>query len=1233
MSLWHRGKVLKKHMTYQTTAQALEAITDEGLFELLASAVLRRAHPLCSGLLHPGINASGKTVKSPLDGIYFVPNADPPHLIAVHHTTTASNGLEAKWLHNPTLVKTRKGTKPSAPPGDLIKTSEIVTEERKRIPNLQATLFLTTNREPGEVLLRNVHAEGHKHGVTIEIWSRSLLCDFLDHDPTGQWIRADFLGIEQELLSPDLLHKLSLDSLRQIQTYESPELWVDRALDTTLKRTQHRDVTFLVADSGLGKSVACYRLLAAHVENGGFGLVLSHDTINAAASIEQAVMNELRRLHSRLSSFGPSAFEFCSPDNPLLLIVEDINQLGQNAPRLAEKLASWSRVANRSGEGGAPASPWRLVCPVWPQSLSAVREQARKRVDQLCEMAKGFSEQEGTDAVLVRRRLPGYSLSRLQAQEIASALDYDPLLIALHDPNKKTEPNLIIAQYIESSLERVSADDPAHMLTDYGQALRSLAAEMLLRRQFELNWSEVQSWFSARKELSSLLVRIASKRELLRLEGASTAQRLIFRHDRVREWLLAEGIIDLHRIGRLSDDIVVEPYFAEVLGAALAHSDAWENMLERVAPANPLALFHAFRLTAPVKDARQQRILQQITAWLNSPGMRTRANAHLRWEALATLARTDSADVPTLVRMFPDRTHTGQLARFRNSDFSGGIELCRSVEPGEGAPWRDVQIEHAKLRYGEKIAEAVAKVLRQPDIENSVRVGALRLAGHLASPALAEAIDVCWKNDQERVNSLAEYLWAFAECCGDEPAQYLGPVCDAWAALPNKAEREGFSSPRDELAAHNLRWAFRKWPPLSAIDYFIARAQKDELRWPITYMLHEVDHPATVLFVAQELAEIQRTGRMAFLDDHWRRAQENGYPMSKASRSALLALWQNSGRDKHLRAASFSLWAATTYTDDLAVLQTVASSDDLFGQALAQRLTRGDQSAIPEMIKKLDGQSADHWWLYGRQVWSTELTSALDAHLARRGGRPEARWGDTCNVDYFMSELIIRLPPGEAETLLLKHWSHLRFNPLFVQAALYAATLRLQELVAATVNEASDPARLFEHLTMHWGCRTVGHPGVTKQDQIRALSSYFHLLKPQEIREIWHACNKNEWFELRRELIDKFMPPNGPFGWWHPDKMMTILDETLQKSHSYWLHHRVDDFLKADVAWDDIFTSMVEWLEQRHSLEALEVAASVLAHKGTRKDLAILKCCEDLGDTAVETIADTTFAVYRRSLC
>jgi hypothetical protein len=71
-------------MTPRDTVQALAAMTDEGLFERVATAVLREADPLCVALSHPGVNAEGMTRKAPLDGIGFVPGANPPHLVAAH---------------------------------------------------------------------------------------------------------------------------------------------------------------------------------------------------------------------------------------------------------------------------------------------------------------------------------------------------------------------------------------------------------------------------------------------------------------------------------------------------------------------------------------------------------------------------------------------------------------------------------------------------------------------------------------------------------------------------------------------------------------------------------------------------------------------------------------------------------------------------------------------------------------------------------------------------------------------------------------------------------------------------------------------------------------------------------------------------------------------------------------------------------------------------------------------
>jgi hypothetical protein len=111
-------------------------------------------------------------------------------------------------------------------------------------------------------------------------------------------------------------------------------------------------VTFLVAASGLGKSVACRRKLVAHVKAGGFGIVLSHDVVASATTLDQAVATALRQLHPALVTMGETALSFCSPERPLLLVVEDINRSGQTH-LLAEKIAGWSRApgaGHRAGE-------------------------------------------------------------------------------------------------------------------------------------------------------------------------------------------------------------------------------------------------------------------------------------------------------------------------------------------------------------------------------------------------------------------------------------------------------------------------------------------------------------------------------------------------------------------------------------------------------------------------------------------------------------------------------------------------------------------------------------------------------------------------------------------------------------------------------------------------------------------------------------------------------------------
>lgn len=595
-----------------------------------------------------------------------------------------------------------------------------------------------------------------------------------------------------------------------------------------------------------------------------------------------------------------------------------------------------------------------------------------------------------------------------------------------------------------------------------------------------------------------------------------------------------------------------------------------------------------------------------------------------------------------MVRKFHDQTISGQLARLRNGDISGGIELCIHMEPGVGAPWRDIQIEHAKLRYGRNLTKVLDDILRRSDLKNTIRRGALRLAGHIADPTLALAIEVCWTADDKRNDHLDDYLWAFGECCGDDPVRYLEPVCDAWAALSDQPEKEGRSSPRNSLAAHELQWAFRRWPPTFAIEYFVQRGSQDDLRWPITIMLHGIDHPKAVLFVVQELAAIERRleGTKSFSPfasmarDDWRRMQEDsGRPMSKTSRDLLLELWKDKKNDKHLRTQAFSLWAATRESNDTEVLCAANQSDELADKILWAQLIRGDQHAIPAMIRKLASDEHGYWWQCGRYLWSSELTKALDEYLGRRSEWAKRIWDESFGSDWITSEMIMRLPVNQAEQLLLKHWSHLRLTSYFVQATLYIATPRLMEVAQAAINECPEPAKLMKHLSIHFGIMMKGRSGLTREAQVLALAPYLHLLSTMDIGELCRACNDRGWFTTRQEILDKYLKPPYMHYKWDSDQAVLELDKIIADNHLMRVNYVIDDFLKTGVPWTEILATMVAWLNQRHSFNALQIVATAVIYTGTRKDLSVLSAYEAMLETkAKQLIADTKFAVCRRSI-
>jgi hypothetical protein len=1204
------------------TTKDLAEITNSGLFECLATSVLRDQSEAYSALVHCGVNAEGQTVRSPVDGISFAQaNASGrQRLIAVHHTITKGRELRRKWMYDP--AKEGADRSASTTPGDFVKTREIVLEERLRDPQLAATLIVTTSTDPPQDVVRELNAAARGANIDLEIWPGTRIAHYLDTTATGQWLRREYLGAEPDRLSAPLLAHLSRRSLQQFQIFDDPSLWVPRAIDAQLKSAigaQH--AVFLTAAGGLGKSVACHKLLQGYIEEGGYGLVLSEQTIDAARSLEQAIGIELRQLHPQLAKgCEDDIFAICSSTQPLLLICEDVNR-SDRTQVLVERLMEW--VGRLQGQ-----KLYRLICPLKPDVIGLLRDQYRKSLRDWMLPTSALSSEEGQAAVLARATARQVTLSELDARNVSDRLGHDPLLIALHEPGGHLTK--VIDDFVDTSVERLAAKDSAYSRGEFREALRIMADEMLSQRVLDPVWKDIRHRIG-NNDICARLRMLLRHGEVIRIAPGIEPERIAFRHDRVRDALLIDAIAAKLKAG--SDDGVLfsEPFFAEQLGAALLREGVPERSIAMFRERNPLVLFYALRNFGEPQSPFEQRIVSELTDWLKTEHGQSQQNLHLRWAAAYLMADTDSTAVRTL--SFPEWSYSLAFAVFRNGSLDGGLQLCQRIEPGVTAPWFERQIAHVMTRFGANLSRAVGNLLSKTDIEPATRVAALRLAGYTADRELATAIESSWSSDEaHRVQHLADYLWAATYCCGDEAERILGPICDEWARLPDKRVG-GMNSQRDNLAAEHIRWGFRaKTPVTSAIKYFIARATRDDLKFPLLYMLHSIDDPDAQEFAVRRFAETHRNGSFLFYTPGaGRQWQER--PMSAPSRDRLLALWRRPEEDSAVRRNAFDLWAAAGDLNDLEILRGIGSGDEFADAALRHRLQYGDYSAISALLAKLDDpESSYHWWREAFPVWSKEISDSLRRELTRRGDLVDRAWGNQFETDLPVSELLMSIPPDDAEAMLAEHWDHVGFSGPFILSALYVGRPRLLQMVQESMRDCPVPAKMFEHLEIRYGIQTVGRPGITRRDQIEALVPYavhFHSLT---IHTLWQLCNKNGWYDLRRQYFDELIDRKYRRLFLDNAEIAARFDELIEKRIPHWIDVEVDEWLQTGATLDEIVAFLSGWLADRMTIQALGLVASALRHAGMRRHLAILDREIEPRDVAEKIRLDTAFCVYRRTL-
>ena len=1180
-------------------------MTDAGEFEGLVTAVLRRSNPTYAALVHSGVNAEGRPIAAAVDGFNLcgISNRSP---IFTAHTTTKLSKLRNKWM--------------DPVEGDIAKAKL----KAQAIGVDGGVLVLTLSREPPIELVIDVEAACQAAGFELDLWTQSRIADFLDDDAEGQWIRRRFFGEPEIRLSISALRSIAQAGPLDISLFDKGDALTPRqvAVDLASRLQGGQRLVLLNAASGQGKSVVATQVWRAMVDAGACAIHLSHQDVEAAVSLEEALTRALKRRSRSLSEeCGREALAFATGET-VFVLVEDINRSERPVAAL-QKVLSWASVASAPG--------LRLLCPIWPRALAALSDQEEKAARAAVVWLDLPSHTEAVQIAKAQAEAQGRRPSAGALHALVNRLGRDPLLLGLHDYSD--EANDGVRAYISREAARV-AQASGHAATDILDALDALAIGMLTTRSLEPGWVQVRTWLD-RDQLACLRLLLKTG-ALLRLGDEPTDERLVFRHDRVRDHIRATGLRRLVQAGG-DHDALIEPGYAELWGVILSEPAANPEWVALAARLNPLGLFHGLAETAPEPNQRA-RLAAAAADWLGPENAESERYSHLRWAAQFALTEVEGRDIAEIALLFRESTWMTRETAAWNGDIDAVLKTILVWDPYNLRGRERRLLDHVTSRHAEA-ARAFVELGLRDTTQTDGWEGLLALAGQIASPALTPALLEVWERGPRSPGFINAALWAFALCAPD----HLGPIFDAWSELGEEPREHG-STPRGSVG-YDLRFGLWARAGDAARKAFILRAREPDgpLSWYLSNLMEGWDHPdAQEAFIRQmgrQLARSRAHGGYGLatsqLGEIWSEERPfGGLLMSDASLARVQALWSNPDEDADVQTVALRLWSYAARPRHLAATRSLL---DPLGphatEAVAAliRLEAGDAPAALDAAIEAD-PSRGYLWQEVRTRWREAYLPFLVKALERRR-RLKAEHIARFSGDHALPDVMRWLDDDMRDRLLTDHWDHLGDERGWIHLALWTATPATLELASRSLRN-TDPAEALKFFDHHYGLFIDSSPPTTELRRLQALEPWLDYLDRSSFERLEEHCNRLGWRDWRRRYVDGRLQADARAHWRSPAtrrKALNDLADTGKRNRhvEFTLKHMVE--MEGDL--QTIFDEIESWLIERNDLEALRTASDCIIDSGSRADLARLERFRSLaipqGD---EVIDDAVFALKRRSL-
>lgn len=128
----------------------------------------------------------------------------------------------------------------------------------------------------------------------------------------------------------------------------------------------------------------------------------------------------------------------------------------------------------------------------------------------------------------------------------------------------------------------------------------------------------------------------------------------------------------------------------------------------------------------------------------------------------------------------------------------------------------------------------------------------------------------------------------------------------------------------------------------------------------------------------------------------------------------------------------------------------------------------------------------------------------------------------------------------------------------------------IQEWFASQSVETLNPTEIFKFLTMHFGVKERGHPGLTRPEQIVGLAPYFDLIEEKDLDWLAEGCNAVGWFDLRRRLFDPKIPNSSEC--WTEARLPGLFDRLAEEKRFVSLD--IERVLETGLSWPAVAAAL-----------------------------------------------------------